>query len=193
MIYIDIYTQSCDPSLPKQAWTPTDGKNWNVYIRSSTQVLCNSSLTGSSSAFLTSSPYRFLKHGPQNWPRIPRQSSLRQHVFVSTVFWRHWWHVEPWNYNKKPQQQIVDGHTIIVLFLIFFHAEVEDHLFASVTERLPPGHDLKASLFFHKKCQNWLQNQPDVGTHLSIHGIIHIYLKRRKRRIAGESPAENSL
>lgn len=63
------------------------------------------SLTGSSRAFLTSSPYRFLRHGPQNWPRIPRQPSLRQQVLVSMVFWRHWWQVEPWGENMRTMQR----------------------------------------------------------------------------------------
>lgn len=74
----------------------------NLTLKSPVCVsMCMVCLTGSSNAFLTSSPYLFLRHGPQNCPWIPRQSSLRQHVLVSTVFWRHWWHVEPWRGTKQ--------------------------------------------------------------------------------------------
>jgi len=52
-------------------------------------------LTRSSSADFTSSPYRFRRHGPQNCPLTPPQFWLRQIVFVSSVFCRHWWQVLP--------------------------------------------------------------------------------------------------
>lgn len=52
-------------------------------------------LTGSSSTVRTSSPYRFFKQGPQNWPLTPTQTPLRHTVLVSRVFCLHWWHELP--------------------------------------------------------------------------------------------------
>jgi len=36
-------------------------------------------------------------HAMTTWPRTPAHSDDVQIVFMSSVFWRHWWHVEPWN------------------------------------------------------------------------------------------------
>jgi hypothetical protein len=43
-------------------------------------------ITGSFKAFSALSPYLFLRHGPQNWPRTPIQLPERHIVFVSNVF-----------------------------------------------------------------------------------------------------------
>ena len=46
-------------------------------------------------ASLASSPYRFLRQTPQYWPWSPRHLPDLQMVFMSKVFWRHWWQVVP--------------------------------------------------------------------------------------------------
>ena len=46
-------------------------------------------------ALRRSSPYRFWRQGPQNWPLVPLQFLLWQTVLVSIVFCLHWWHVDP--------------------------------------------------------------------------------------------------